>query len=327
MLGMSRAEIQRKFDEIVAFAEVDRFLDTPVKRYSSGMYVRLAYSVASLLESDVLILDEVLAVGDAAFKSKTEGDIRRTTQSGKTVLLVSHSPQAIVSTCDRGIILNHGRIAFAGTAKEIIGEYLSGHYADLKAEREDGDGKEQDGEGSERHTRVRPTPFVDLSRAQRMQQPGGPPPTKNIQWVSVHDMSGAPKAEFNTGDGVRFRIGFKGLKDPSRAYFSVLIHNTLLNRMVTAHSTHSGVALGPGESGVVECVVPSLMLGDGLYNVMVDTGVYDFDSRFFQSQDCVSHATYIEVNTNGLVKGVGVGEFQGAVHVSNWSVVEGATDR
>lgn len=323
LLGVSQQEIAEKIDEIIAFSGIGPFIDVPVKRYSSGMYVRLAYSVASLLDSDVMILDEVLAVGDAAFKSKTEGDIRRTTESGKTVLLVSHSPQAIVQTCDRGIILNHGRIAFAGTAKEVIGEYLSGHYADIEAEHEAGQG-EQDGTGTERHTRVQPTPFVDLSHSTRMTQPGSPPPASYIQWVSIHNMAGDPQAVFNTGDGVKFRIGFKGLKEPGRAYFSVLIHNTLINRMVTAHSTHAGVPLGPGESGVVECVIPALMLGDGLFNVMIDTGIYDFESRFFQSQDCVSHATYIEVRTNGIVGGVGVGEFQGSVHRSNWSVIEGA---
>ena len=79
--------------------------------------------------------------------------------------------------------------------------------------------------------------------------------------------------------------------------------------------------LRPGESGVVECVIPSLMLGDGLYNVMVDHGIYDFAARFFQSQDCVSHATHIEISTNGQFKGVGVDEFQGAPHMSAWTVI------
>jgi lipopolysaccharide transport system ATP-binding protein len=314
LLGVTQREIAERIDEIIAFSGIGPFIDVPVKRYSSGMYVRLAYSVASLLESDIMVLDEVLAVGDAAFRSKTEGDIRRSTEGGKTVLLVSHNPQAIVTTCDRGIILDRGRLVFSGTAKEVIGEYLSGHYADLSE-------PESTEEARAHHTRVRATDFVDLSRNERFVQPGVPPPTMTIQWLSVHNMAGERQAVFNTGDGVRFRIGFRNLKDPTRAYFSILLHNTLLQRVVTAHSTHLGRPLGPSASGVVECVIPALMLGDGLYNVMVDNGVYDFSTGYFESQDCVSHATYIEMQTGGYVGGVGLGEFQGAVHRTEWRVL------
>lgn len=317
LLGVPQQEIAERLDAIIAFSGIGQFIDVPVKRYSSGMYVRLAYSVASILESDIMVLDEVLAVGDAAFRSKTEGDIKRSTAGGKTVLLVSHSPQAIITTCDRGIILDRGRQVFMGTSKEVIGEYLSGHYADIEAERA---GTDQ-GDAPDHHTRVRPTPFVDLSLNQRFVQVGQAPPTMVIQSLSVHHMDGSPGAEFNTGDGVRFRIGFKNLRDSARAYFSILIHNTVLNRMVSASSTHTGRPLAPGENGVVECVIPSLLLGDGLYNVMVDTGIYDFDTQYFLSQDTISHATYIQVRVNGYLKGIGLGEFQGAAHRAEWSVL------
>ncbi len=323
LLGVPQAEIRKKLDDIIGFSGIGAFIDVPVKRYSSGMYVRLAYSVASLLESDIMILDEVLAVGDASFKAKTEGDIRRSTAGGKTVLLVSHSPQAIVSTCDRGIILDHGRVVFSGTSKEVIGEYLSGHYADTV--QDDRERDDQDG-AVDRHTNVKPTPFVDLRRNRRLVQPGQVPPTMVIQWLSVHGMDGSPRAEFNTGEGVRFRIGFAGVAHPSLAYFAILIHNTVVQRVATVHSTHVGTPLGAPRDGVVECVIPALMLGDGLYNVMVDAGVYDFESEFFQSQDCISHATYIQMRTNGLVKGTGVGEFQGAVHVAEWRVLSDRAD-
>jgi hypothetical protein len=134
-------------------------------------------------------------------------------------------------------------------------------------------------------------------------------------------MEGEEQAVFNTGDGIRFRVAYLGLKETELGYFSILIHNTLLTRVVTAHSTHTGRPLRPGESGVVECLIPSLMLGSGTYSVMVDNGVYNFETGFFQSQDCVSHATHIEVRTNGMVLGVGVDEFQGSPHLSTWTVL------
>lgn len=110
ILGMSREEIKRKFDEIVDFAEVDKFLDTPVKRYSSGMYVRLAFAVAAHLEPEILIVDEVLAVGDAQFQQKCLGKMESVGREGRTVLFVSHNMQAIKNLCDRVIILNKGKL-------------------------------------------------------------------------------------------------------------------------------------------------------------------------------------------------------------------------
>src|SRR6267143_1879403 len=112
ILGMTRAEIKRKFDEIVAFAEVERFLDTPVKRYSSGMYVRLAFAVAAHLDPEILIVDEVLAVGDAAFQKKCLGKMGNVAKEGRTVLFVSHNMGAIQRLCSRGIVLERGRAVF-----------------------------------------------------------------------------------------------------------------------------------------------------------------------------------------------------------------------
>src|SRR5580692_3762847 len=110
ILGMSKAEIARKFDEIVAFAEVDKFLDTPVKRYSSGMYMRLAFAVAAHLEPEILIVDEVLAVGDAAFQKKCLGRMREVSSQGRTVLFVSHNMGAITSLCQKAFWLDRGRL-------------------------------------------------------------------------------------------------------------------------------------------------------------------------------------------------------------------------
>src|SRR6202020_2183842 len=103
VLGMARAEIKKKFDEIVAFAEVEKFLDTPVKRYSSGMYMRLAFAVAAHLEPEILVVDEVLAVGDAAFQKKCLGKMQQVGKSGRTVLFVSHNMGAVTTLCRTGI--------------------------------------------------------------------------------------------------------------------------------------------------------------------------------------------------------------------------------
>jgi lipopolysaccharide transport system ATP-binding protein len=125
ILGMRRVEIKRKFDEIVAFAEVERFLDTPVKHYSSGMYVRLAFAVAAHLEPDVLIVDEVLAVGDAQFQKKYLGKMQAVSQNeGRTVLFVSHNMQAVRQMCRRVIFLKQGGIAYEGDPHEAISAYL-----------------------------------------------------------------------------------------------------------------------------------------------------------------------------------------------------------
>lgn len=123
ILGMRRAEIERKFDEIVAFAEVEKFIDTPVKHYSSGMYLRLAFAVAAHLEPEILIVDEVLAVGDATFQKKCLGKMAGVAQEGRTVLFVSHNMAAIQHLCERVMVLNQGRVAYSGSPQEGIKRY------------------------------------------------------------------------------------------------------------------------------------------------------------------------------------------------------------
>lgn len=125
ILGMKRAEIARKFDEIVAFAEVEKFIDTPVKFYSSGMYVRLAFSVAAHLEPEILVVDEVLAVGDASFQKKCLGKMDDVAKQGRTILLVSHNMTAVSSLCTRAIYLKGGRVSASGVPDHTIDRYLS----------------------------------------------------------------------------------------------------------------------------------------------------------------------------------------------------------
>ena len=124
VLGMSRAEINGKFDEIVDFAEIERFLDTPVKRYSSGMYVRLAFAVAAHLEPEILIVDEVLAVGDANFQSKCLGKMSDVAKGGRTVLFVSHNMTAVQSLCESAVMLENGRLVQRGDTDDVLSRYL-----------------------------------------------------------------------------------------------------------------------------------------------------------------------------------------------------------
>ena len=131
ILGMGRKEIQRKFDEIVEFAEVEKFLDTPVKRYSSGMYVRLAFAVAAHLEPEILVVDEVLAVGDAQFQKKCLGKMEDVAGEGRTVLFVSHNMSAVTSLCTHSILLNAGKMIQAGATQDVIAHYLNAGHNSL----------------------------------------------------------------------------------------------------------------------------------------------------------------------------------------------------
>jgi len=125
ILGMGRAEIRRKFDEIVAFAQVERFLDTPVKHFSSGMYVRLAFAVAAHLEPDILVVDEVLAVGDAEFQKKCIGKLESVSAEGRSILLVSHLMPTVLRLCDRAILLDAGRVIADGPSPAVVERYFS----------------------------------------------------------------------------------------------------------------------------------------------------------------------------------------------------------
>ncbi len=125
VLGMTRVEIKKKFDEIVDFSGVEKFLDTPVKRYSSGMYVRLAFAVAAHLEPEILLVDEVLAVGDAEFQKKCLGKMEDVSKEGRTVIFISHNMGMIISLCSDAILLNSGKIAYKGTANDAVSHYYN----------------------------------------------------------------------------------------------------------------------------------------------------------------------------------------------------------
>ena len=146
--GMRKHEIDRKFDEIVAFAEIEKFLDTPVKRYSSGMYMRLAFAVAAHLEPEILLVDEVLAVGDAAFQKKCLGKIRDVAKAGRTILFISHNLQAVQKLCNWGLFLSHGSVAFVGPVQDAVRYYLK--YIQQGATKPLEENSDREGDGAAR---------------------------------------------------------------------------------------------------------------------------------------------------------------------------------
>jgi lipopolysaccharide transport system ATP-binding protein len=165
ILGMRKTEIEHKFDEIVAFAEIERFLETPVKRYSSGMYVRLAFAVAAHLEPEILLVDEVLAVGDAAFQKKCLGKMEDVAMEGRTVLFVSHNMVAIQSLCSQAMWLNEGRIVETGQASHVVSNYLGTFASTLMTEQVWDDIDMAPGNKMVRLHRVRVRPENDGSAA------------------------------------------------------------------------------------------------------------------------------------------------------------------
>jgi lipopolysaccharide transport system ATP-binding protein len=304
MLGLSQREVRAKFDEIVDFSGIEEFIDMPVKRYSSGMYVRLAYSVASMLRSDILILDEVMAVGDSAFREKSQRNIEKAASDGRTILFVSHNTKAMSSLCKKGIILSHGRCDYRGTALAAVGEYMRRLYNIEEI--------------------IGPTErtYWDLTEAPRLE----PPACKVLSWISTHDAEGAPCASFSTGKPIRFRVGFTAA-DTKYPFISVLIHNNFGDRVATLHSTHIGENLSIAGEGFVECVVDDLRLGEGTYYVMVDFGSFPNLKDSLISMDCVPNAAQIEVSLGGYVEGTGHDAYRGAVHRSQWSVHRSSTGR
>jgi lipopolysaccharide transport system ATP-binding protein len=152
ILGMTKKEIADKLDEIIEFSGCERYIDTPVKRYSSGMTVRLAFAVAAFLEPDILIIDEVLAVGDAEFQKKAIGKMQEVSQGdGRTVLFVSHNMAAVMSLCTRGILLENGMVSFSGTTEDTIAKYLSG---DKETVSDFSEFKDRTGEGNITFTKI-----------------------------------------------------------------------------------------------------------------------------------------------------------------------------
>jgi lipopolysaccharide transport system ATP-binding protein len=246
IMGMRRAEIAAKFDEIVAFAEVDKFVDTPVKHYSSGMYVRLAFAIAAHLEPEILIVDEVLAVGDLAFQQKCLGKMSEVSQQGRTILFVSHNMAVVEKLCQRAIVLQNGRIDFQGETEAAIHHYMN---------------KMVDATKAEGHT-------FDLAEATDRRSHVG----KLLKRLELYGTDDLPVLEgVRLGSGLKLKVHFD-LPKPTRSFdVGIGFDSMFSQRIFTAHSVFEperpmGESVGPQ---VYVCEIPSFTLMPGLYTIKI----------------------------------------------------------
>ncbi|MHB9878482.1 ABC transporter ATP-binding protein [Pacificimonas sp. ICDLI1SI03] len=239
VLGMSHAEIKRKFDEIIAFSGVERFLDTPVKRYSSGMKVRLGFSVAAHLEPEILIIDEVLAVGDAEFQRRCLGKMQDVAGGGRTVLFVSHNMGAVQNLCSRVISLRDGRMVEDGDPRTVVRNYLA---AFTQA-------------GSDAFT-----------KENEHRQTKGP---IHLTFGRCLDGNGSPVESMVSGEEARFEFGFVNKGPPASFRVRLIIRDSDGIELFALHSGIAGASLDFGGEGVVRAIVPKLPLLPGSYNVAV----------------------------------------------------------
>lgn len=245
ILGMSRREIARKFDEIVAFAEIEDFLDTPVKRYSSGMYVRLAFAVAAHLEPEILIVDEVLAVGDAEFQRKCVGRMKEVARHGRTVLFVSHSMAAIQNLCSRVIVFEQGEINYAGTTTGGVATYMRRFDSQGNAE-------------------------VDLSR-----HPGRNPRFKPlINYARLANSQGQASREFGCGDGMEIHLLVRPDDSARGMDFRIeFIDSFGVPLFTLGTATAHGGPLPVPELRQIICNVAALPLVPGQYSINLYAGM------------------------------------------------------
>lgn len=288
ILGMSRGEIVRKFDEIVDFAEVERFLDTPVKRYSSGMYVRLAFAVAASLRPEVLIVDEVLAVGDMAFQRKCMGRMREVGRSGCTVLFVSHNMPAVESLCTRAVLLDGGQVVRDGGVRELIAEYqrrvMSAHAGPEIA-------------------------VADIDSPGRA--------LKVFRAATLVDDDGEPTSHVSLGGTFRIRLTLDSPRTLPYPTITVGIDDTLGQRLLSLCTPLTNPAVeslsGPCE---IECRVEQFPLAPGDYWVKLGLATVG------EELDEVERAVFFSV-LDGDAFGEGRGIHRGVcVAPSRWSVAE-----
>jgi lipopolysaccharide transport system ATP-binding protein len=237
ILGMSRAEIKRKFDHIVEFSEVSKFLDTPVKRYSSGMYVRLAFAVAAHLEPEILIVDEVLAVGDAAFQKKCLGKMQEVAAGeGRTVLFVSHNMDAVMNLCSHAIVFEGGRASERLSPIEAVSRYLA-----------------QAGHSD--------TPLIDRPRYQHRRR-------RNIFSKLTLRADFGDGTLVPCGTGLTLEVEMLNLEDVPRARLAIVLTDERGSRVsVFASHYHHGPMVGGAPKATITCHIPSLPFTPGTYLV------------------------------------------------------------
>ena len=241
IMGMSRSEIQRKFDEIIDFSGVEKFIDTPVKRYSSGMYVRLAFAVAAHLEPEILIVDEVLAVGDMEFQRKCLGKMDEVTSGGRTVLFVSHNLPMISSLCGTCILLDDGHLIQHDNTAKVLATYHGPEFQNVVISNR----KSQNKAGTSKD--------VHLINA----------------WVSdVHDQS---RSEFSILEGMKLHMRYRVTRDLADSiipFFHVLNSNSEYVFLTSPYDWEAGIGAQKGEYTAV-CEIPAHFLNNGVYSISV----------------------------------------------------------
>jgi lipopolysaccharide transport system ATP-binding protein len=251
ILGMSRREIQRKFDEIVAFAEIEPFLDTPLKRYSTGMGTRLAFSVAAHLETDILLVDEVLAVGDMGFRKKCLGKMRDVTQAGRTVLFVSHDMNSIRRLCQSAVWLDQGRVRARGGVQETVRKYEASFLGAAD------------------------------SRPARVERQNPPHSQKYFSWVSLAQANGEPTTVFSSGETLRLTLGMAGRTPHHTHYVEWYLNDIDQGNRVAFGASHALPDGDPrGDAMAISFEIGPLPLSEGNYSfsfIMGVSGIINLD--------------------------------------------------
>ena len=270
ILGMSRVEIDRYFDDIVEFSGIEAFIDNQVKFYSSGMYVRLAFAVAVHVDPDLLLVDEVLAVGDEPFQRKCMDKIRSFQAEGRTIVLVSHSADQVGDLCDRAVLLRHGGVEVDDVPRVAIKALREGFEQDRRAHEED---RSEDGAQGSRGS---------------------------IASVELLTPDGRPLGDVSVGDDVLVRATVELLEPIDRWMMGVALETPLGQRVYHVNSETSGVALPPGKGRhVVEVLLPDLRLGSGQYVVRI--GVAEVNGEMIDLQP---QAAILDVISGNLGNGV-----------------------
>jgi lipopolysaccharide transport system ATP-binding protein len=284
ILGMSRAEISVKFDEIVAFAEVERFLDTPVKRYSSGMYVRLAFAVAAHLEPEILVVDEVLAVGDSAFQKKCLGKMEDVAGQGRTILFVSHNMETVLRLCGRAILLDQGRVVADGPTDTVVRAYLNTGA---------GGGSERSWEGH---------PAAPQGHGVRLLR------------VYVHDADGKGRSTFEVTERVGITMEYEVLADGAIFTHSFNFHNEEGVNIFNTHDTVSPMRTVPRARGRYAATmwIQENLLAEGMITVGVATIRIEPFTILFHERDAVTF-TVIDAMRGDSARGHYTLGFPGAV--------------
>jgi ABC-type multidrug transport system ATPase subunit len=273
VIGFKKAEMDRIFSSIVAFSEMERFIDVPVKHYSSGMYMRLGFSIAIHVEPDVLLVDEVLAVGDQAFQFRCLDRINQMKRQGVTIILVSHSLKSVREMCDRAIWLDEGQIRAEGAVEPVLEQYLSQVYSeDMRAllARE-----------SRRQDRAEHPKQGQVPAQRRTNVKGGFPPRwgsreAEITQVEILDNQGRERRTFRTGEAFTVRIHFDASKRIERPQFGIAIYHTKGFHVSGPNTVLAGLDLESIEGvGYIDYVVDSLPLLEDTY--LVSASIYDHD--------------------------------------------------